>query len=77
MLTASRDEYARFTRRVTPVSKGDSIRKLGTRALAVKILNTYYKPFHALKMGHLLVKCPVSIVDDRKPYINWWELDTK
>jgi hypothetical protein len=42
MLTASRDEYARFTRRVTLVSKGDSIRKLGTLALAAKTLHAYH-----------------------------------
>jgi hypothetical protein len=46
MLTASRDEYARFTRRVTPVSKGDSIRKLGTLALAAKTLHAYYDSPH-------------------------------
>jgi hypothetical protein len=63
MLTASSDEYARFTRRVTLVSKGDSIRKLGTRALAANILCSYYKLYHAVKMGQLLACCPV-----------WWSL---
>jgi hypothetical protein len=46
MLTASRDEYARFTRRATSVSKGDSIRKLGTLALAAKTLHAYHDSPH-------------------------------